>query len=203
MGLSLSGHKQFAAYRIYAPAFLAVAGLLLGVMGGQRLTAQEEQDEQEVEIEEPQENQEPAEKQVIGATAQVTEVSTGFTFPARVDTGAKSCSLHVERIEIKEESENRLDNIGKSIRFWVKSPDGKTEYIETLIASSVIIRNAQSETRRYKVRLALQVGDHKKEVLVTLNDRDGMEYPVLLGRNFLRGDYIVDVDVDNPEEKQE
>jgi len=30
-------------------------------------------------------------------------------------------------------------------------------------------------------------------VLVTLNDRTDMEYPLLVGRNYLRGDFLVDV----------
>jgi hypothetical protein len=33
-------------------------------------------------------------------------------------------------------------------------------------------------------------------VLVTLSDREKMKYPVLLGRNFLRGDFLVDVNLD-------
>ena len=39
----------------------------------------------------------------------------------------------------------------------------------------------------------MQWKDFRKEVLVTLNDRTDMEYPLLLGRNFLRGDFLVDV----------
>jgi len=37
----------------------------------------------------------------------------------------------------------------------------------------------------------------EKEVLVTLSDRNHMEYPLLLGRNFLRGDFLVDVELDS------
>ena len=52
---------------------------------------------------------------------------------------------------------------------------------------------------RYKVRLSLRLDGHRKEVLVTLTDRTDMEYPLLIGRNYLRGDFMVDVDKDNPE----
>ena len=37
-------------------------------------------------------------KHIIGATAKLTETESGFIFPARIDTGAESCSLHVEKI---------------------------------------------------------------------------------------------------------
>jgi hypothetical protein len=137
-------------------------------------------------------------KHIIGATATLTEVSTGISFPARIDTGAQSCSLHVERIEIKDESTKRLENVGKNVRFLVRGPRGKTEWIETTIAKAVRVKSASlglgQVDRRYKVLLTLQWKDFRKQVLVTLNDRTDMEYPLLIGRNFLRGDFLVDVD---------
>jgi hypothetical protein len=137
-------------------------------------------------------------KHVIGATATLTEVSTGISFPARIDTGAQSCSLHVERIEIKDESTKRLENVGKIVRFLVRGPSGKTEWIETTIAKAVRVKSAALRLgqvdRRYKVLLTLQWKDFRKQVLVTLNDRTDMEYPLLIGRNYLRGDFLVDVD---------
>lgn len=142
------------------------------------------------------ESVEPREKHIIGATALITEESTGFSFPARIDTGAKSCSLHVEEIEIEDESPDRVKNVGKNIRFLVRNDEGETEWIETQIASAVRIRTAAANKfdRRYKVPLKLQWEGFTKEVLVTLNDRNDMAYPLLIGRNFLRGDFLVDVE---------
>src|SRR5262245_42525127 len=48
----------------------------------------------------------------IGATTTITEVSTGLPFPARVDTGAKSCSIHCEKIEIENASAKPEENVG-------------------------------------------------------------------------------------------
>jgi hypothetical protein len=39
----------------------------------------------------------------------------------------------------------------------------------------------------------------EKKVLVTLNDRENMKYPLLLGRNFLRDDFVVNVSLDADE----
>ena len=90
------------------------------------------------------------------------------------------------------------DNIGKTVRFLVKGSSGKTEWIETKIAAAVRIKSSVFKNgefdRRYKVRLTLQWKEFRKEVLVTLNDRTEMAYPLLIGRNFLRGDFLVDVD---------
>jgi hypothetical protein len=137
-------------------------------------------------------------KHIIGATAIVKEAGTGIPFRARIDTGAKSCSLHVEKIEIIDEEKSRLRNIGKTVRFLVKGENGKTEWIESKIAAAVRIKSSVFKNgefdRRYKVRLTLQWKEFRKEVLVTLNDRTEMAYPLLIGRNFLRGDFLVDVD---------
>lgn len=138
------------------------------------------------------------EKLIIGATADIAEVSTGFTFPARIDTGAKSCSLHVEKFEIDNESPDPLDNVGKPIRFLVKNDKGESAWIETEIVGRVRIRSASTNKfdRRYKVSLNLQWQDFQKVVTVSLNNRTDMAYPLLIGRNFLRGDFLVDVDLE-------
>jgi hypothetical protein len=136
-------------------------------------------------------------KHIIGPTDTFTEVSTGIPFSARVDTGAKSCSLHVEKMEIEDRSPKRLENVGKTVRFLVKGQHGKSEWIETKIADAVRVKSSVFKDgefdRRYKVRLTLRWKDFEKEVLVTLNDRTDMEYPLLIGRNYLRGDFLVDV----------
>jgi hypothetical protein len=136
-------------------------------------------------------------KHVIGATAKLTEVESGFTFPARIDTGAQSCSLHIEKFEIKDADERRLRNVGKTIRFQLKDTGGKTKWIEAKIAQAVRVKSSTLKAgeydQRYKVRLTLQWKDFKKKVLVTLNNRTDMEFPLLIGRNFLRNDFVVDV----------
>jgi len=143
-------------------------------------------------------------KQIIGGTATVVEVSTGIPFSARVDTGAKTCSLHVENIRIEDESPKRLRNIGKKVRFDVQGENGKTDQIETTIAAAVRVKSSVFKNgeydRRYKVRLTLQWKDVQKSVLVTINDRTEMTYPLLIGRNFLRGDFLVDVEKKSDEE---
>jgi hypothetical protein len=141
----------------------------------------------------------PKEKLVIGATAKIAEVSTGLAFSARVDTGAKSCSLHVDKIEIENEAADPLQNVGRPIRFLIKNEAGESAWVETEIVGRVRIRSAATNKfdRRYKVALNLQWQDFQKVVTVTLNDRTDMTHPLLIGRNFLRGDFVVDVELEN------
>jgi hypothetical protein len=142
-------------------------------------------------------------KQIIGATAKLTEVSTGFTFPARIDTGAETCSLHVEKITIDDKVRKRTGNVGKTIRFLVMNEQGKQQWIETRIATAVRVKSGVighgEFDHRYKVPLTFEWNGFRKEVLVSLNDRTHMEYPLLIGRNFLSGDFLVDVDRESGE----
>lgn len=135
---------------------------------------------------------------MIGATALVTEVSSGLPLPARVDTGATCCSIHCEKFEIKDADPDPKVNIGKPVRFFIPSlnGDGKGEWVESKIVDHVKVRTSESQDERYKVQLKLRVDDIEKKVLVTLNDREKMKYPVLLGRNFLRDDFLVNVSLD-------
>lgn len=141
------------------------------------------------------------EKRVIGSTALITETESGFAFPGRVDTGAETCSLHVEKIVIEDKTARRLKNVGKPIRILLKDQDGKTHWIETVVADAVRVKSSTlpggEYDHRYKVRLTLEWQGVSKEVLVTLNNRTDMEYPLLIGRNFLRGDFLVDVGHEN------
>jgi hypothetical protein len=134
------------------------------------------------------------EKFVIGPTATVAEVKTDIQFRARVDTGATSSSVHVEEYEIEDEAPEMADNVGKRIRFRITNQVGESEWLESKIAQVTLVKTSVDEQERYKVRLTLRLHEVKKRVLVTLNDRSRMKYPMLLGRNFLKGDFIVDVE---------
>lgn len=134
------------------------------------------------------------EKVVIGPTATVAEEKTDMQFHARVDTGATSSSVHVEEYEIEDEAPEMADNVGKRIRFRITNQDGESEWLESKIARVTVVKTSVDQQERYKVRLTLRLHEVKKRVLVTLNDRSHMKYPMLLGRNFLKGDFIVDVE---------
>lgn len=148
------------------------------------------------------ETSEPVEQKVgeptfhrIGPVTTVTEVTTGVPFPARVDTGATTCSIHYEAIEIEDPAESPEDNVGKQARILIRSPEGEKEWVSTKIVDHVMVRTTTDEDPRYKVQLKLRWQDVEKKVLVTLSDREKMKYPFLIGRNFLKGDFVVDVDM--------
>lgn len=164
--------------------------------------------ERSVEEEPPSEEEggaAPAEKKkhIIGATAVLMEKKSELLFRARIDSGAKSCSLHIEEMIIEDEAEKWRDNVGKLVKFRIKNGKNETWMTEK-IDGYVIIKTSDTSKegeRRYKVPLTFVWKDMEKTVLVTLNNREKMEYPLLIGRNFLRGDFLIDVDLDNDDDK--
>ncbi|TWT87406.1 hypothetical protein Mal64_29450 [Pseudobythopirellula maris] len=135
-------------------------------------------------------------KRLIGATAELTETQSGMSFSARVDTGAQTTSIDTVSWSVEGESENMKRNVGKPIRFQIVNGNGKTAWIEGEVADSKRVRTSDGVARRYKVKIELEHDGFKKKVLVSLNDRSNMEFPLLIGRNFLEGDYLVDVSKD-------
>jgi len=103
-----------------------------------------------------------------------------------------------QKITIEDKVAKRVKNVGKTVRFLVMNEQGKEAWIEAKIAKAVRVKSSVFDNgeydHRYKVLLTFEWNGFRKEVLVTLNDRTNMEYPLLVGRNFLAGDFLVDVD---------
>jgi len=130
------------------------------------------------------------EKLVIGEAEYVRIPVLDAVFKARIDTGATTTSIHATDIEMFERD-------GKPwARFVVKNPGLKKKYpLEMPVARIAKIkkRGEDGETERPAVELDLTLGEATKPVKVNLADRKGFEYPLLIGRDFLRGLAIVDV----------
>ena len=143
-------------------------------------------------------NDQPQSKRLIGAVAFVMENQSQLIFRARVDTGAQSCSIHTEEVRIEDPAETMEANVGKVVRIKLKNDREESEWVETSISRIVRVKTSEQAEERYCVSLVLVYEGLEKEVRVTLNDRSHMVYPLLLGRNFLQGDFLVDVDVPAP-----
>lgn len=90
---------------------------------------------------------------------------------ARVDTGAKYCSLHAD--EVKEEND------------WVKFKRGDITY-KVPFARRIKIRNAVGKHHRPIVALDVEVrGKRYPRVEFTVTSRTDMKYEALIGRNLL------------------
>lgn len=141
------------------------------------------------------------EKIALASTEYVVEADSGLRLIARVDSGAAFCSLHCGPgdLEIDDEQPNPNQNIGRSARVRVTNHNGEQRWVATRIASYVAIRSAMGGSARYRVPLRLRCRGVEKKVLVTLADRTRVRYRVLLGRDFLQDNFVVDVALAGPQ----
>ena len=110
--------------------------------------------------------------------------------PARIDTGAQTSAIWAT--DIKE------DEAGLSFYLFDESSEHHRPVRHTVTNyHRIIVRstNGVSE-RRFKVKLLLRISDRTIRASFTLANRSRQVYPVLIGRNVLKGKFIVDVDLD-------
>lgn len=126
-------------------------------------------------------------KKIIGAVENVRLIPPNVVLKARIDTGAKTTSIDARNI-------TPFEHEGKQ---WVRFDcvSGKIVHaIEKKVISTVQIkRHGKSPQTRFVVKMRITLGDVSRLVDVNLNNRDAYTYPILIGRNFLRDNFIVDI----------
>jgi len=139
-------------------------------------------------------------KQVFGEAEMGHIPALSLRFPARIDTGARTTSLHATNIELFERD-------GKDwVRFQNDRSGNGVQNWELPLKRMVRIKRKQGGSiERPVVELKIQVGDVIQRLEVNLADRGNFEYPLLIGRDFLQDLVIVDVSksyiADQPENR--
>lgn len=114
-------------------------------------------------------------------------------YSARVDTGANTSSLNAYDIRIDNEESEPKANIGKWLHFTTANEKGVAKQLDAKIVKTENVRNAQGAEARYVVSLPIHWHGVAKIIEVNLRDRSSMQYSLLLGRNWLKDDFVVDV----------
>jgi hypothetical protein len=128
------------------------------------------------------------EKTMVGRIEWVQLPDLKLRFRSRIDTGAKTTSLHA--FDIKEEMRDGL----LWVRFKTKDEEGKEVELTRKVESVQKVANAGgASTKRYVIREKIKLGPQEKEISLNLNDREKMNYKFLVGRNLLLGLFTVDV----------
>ena len=86
-----------------------------------------------------------------------------------------------------------FNDLGKSISFTTQNNLGQEQSYTGEIIKVSKIKNAQGVERRYAIRLKIKLGKKIKSIQINLRNRKNLEYKLLLGRNWLENDYLVDV----------
>ncbi len=116
---------------------------------------------------------------------------------ARIDTGAKTSSLHASDFQFFERDGEdwvrfRIDTHKKVVGL-IPSSTGKTYERPVISMTKVKQASADAIDTRPVVKLRVKVGNFEEDVEFNLTDRRNMLYPALLGRNFLEDVALVDV----------
>lgn len=127
------------------------------------------------------------EKTVIGWLERISVEGGRLILHAKIDTGADSCSLHVTEFEPYKKDGKRW------VRFKVMNKSGESVFMDRRVTRVARIKSTETESqRRYFVKMGVCLGNVYKEVQVNLVDRSGFNFHMLVGRNFLKGTFIVD-----------
>ena len=108
---------------------------------------------------------------------------------AKIDTGARTSSLHAFDIE-------QFEKNGQSfVRFKINPLQRNTTLTKTCVGLLVDQRQVKSsigaKERRVVIRTLIQVGKKKWEIDLTLTNRHLMRFRMLLGRRAIRKGFVV------------
>lgn len=126
-------------------------------------------------------------KPIVGRVEWVEFPNWKLKLRARVDTGAKSCSIHAINIE-------RVTENGEVFVLFDTFVDEKPVRLKSkFVKEAKVTSTSGVSENRIIISELMKMGKYKEEVIINLNDRTNLTYPILIGRNFLMGKFLVDV----------
>ena len=122
------------------------------------------------------------EKVTIGTVEDVFLLPWKVKLPARIDTGAAKSSLDAQELKVHEDR----------VEFKLPRKYGGL-HLRLPIIEWRHVRTPEGLERRPVVELEICLGSSRIRTLVNLADRSMVKYPLILGRNFLKENFVVDV----------
>jgi len=127
-------------------------------------------------------------KLVIGEAEDVYFPALDLVLEARIDTGATTTSVDARNI-VSFERDGK-----KWVRFEMLKKDGTVIKVKRPEIKKITVkRHGEKGQERHVVNMRLNISDLSYYIEVSLTDRSKYKLPVLVGRNFLKGNIIVDV----------
>ena len=129
-------------------------------------------------------------KQQIGWVEKVAVNDPAIILHAKIDTGAENSSLHAADYVIFTKEGQVW------VRFNITTEGGETLLLEKPVERFAKIKQkvGESENQRPIVKLKLCLGNKIMEAYVNLVNRERFSYPLLIGRSFLAGSFVVDAE---------
>ncbi len=105
---------------------------------------------------------------------------------AKIDTGADNSSVHADNIEVYDKNGVQM------VRFAIENRDGDlAEFDLPLVRFTTIKRKGAEPLLRPIVSMSLCLGNTLKDVQINLADRGNFKYRMLIGRSYLKDQYLV------------
>ncbi|UFH58292.1 ATP-dependent zinc protease family protein [Sulfurovum mangrovi] len=128
-------------------------------------------------------------KQVIGSKELISIIDLElFDLDAKVDTGADSNALHCDHIEIDENN---------MVHFTLLDEVHPAYHGKRLQRPLYKVKKVRSSNGQLQMRPSIKVEvvffGQAYESIVSLTSRADMKFPMLIGRKFLSGKFLVDV----------
>jgi len=114
---------------------------------------------------------------------------------AKIDTGAYSSAIHAHKIwteTVNNKEILKFDLLDPSIKGYTPHVVESSNFRRKRVRSS----NGRLE-ERYLIKTILFIGGRKRKTDLTLANRKKMKYPVLIGRKLLGTGFVVDVSLNN------
>ena len=124
---------------------------------------------------------EAKEKIRLGGVENVVLLPWGVSMPARIDTGAATSSLDARNLTIK----------GKTVEFNLPQQYGGRK-ISLPLDKWKTVKTSEALERRPVVFIEMCIGSKRVRTRVNLNDRSKVKYPLIIGRNTLSHDFVVE-----------
>lgn len=109
---------------------------------------------------------------------------------AKIDTGAKTSAI--DAIDIEECVVDGAPHVAFSLPSRAAARNAKKSYVLAIADKRRVRSSNGKEAERFVVETELRLGAHAWPIELTLADRDTMEFRLLIGREALRGLFVVD-----------
>jgi hypothetical protein len=109
---------------------------------------------------------------------------------AKIDTGAYSSALDVSAYDLYEAAGIRMVRLRLASR---RHPGRVREVEAPLLGTTIVASSSGTRETRPLIEATVCLGPVTRSIRLTVTNRSGMRYPLLLGRQALAGNFLVDV----------
>jgi hypothetical protein len=127
-------------------------------------------------------------RQTAGWLERVRLSPEGIVLHAKLDTGADNPSIHALNLEKFTRDDEQW------VRFKVVNRYGQKVAVERKVVDKTRVKRhgRAKPVIRPVIELGLCLGDTYMDIEVNLTNRGNFDYPLLIGRSFLAGHFIID-----------